>query len=54
MPNIAKFKIAKLPKSKLSFRTAMKAPRRSHGKRLPTLKSMRVPKGGLLSPTLRK
>ena len=54
MSKIAGFKMKSLPKSKLSFKKAMKAPGRSHGKRLPTLKSMRVPKGGLLSPSLRK
>lgn len=49
-----KFKVAKMPKPKLTYAQAMKAPGRSHGKRLPTLKDMRVPKGGLLSPSLRK
>jgi hypothetical protein len=51
---IAGFKMKGMPKSKLTMAKAMKAPRRSHGKKMPTLKSIRVPKGGLLSPSLRK
>ena len=47
-------KTPKIGKSKLTLKKAMKAPRRSHGKKLPTLKNCRVPKGGLLSPKLRK
>jgi len=55
---IAGFKMKSMPKSKLSMAKAMKAPGRSHGKhgKLPNLADYKrgVPKGGLLSPTLRK
>lgn len=54
MPKIPGFKTVKMPKSKLTMAKAMKAPGRSHGGKLPTLKNQRVPEGGLLSPKLRK